>query len=949
MADHCNIEAEVLNFRSQSPSGSGRKDAMEGDHQLFQDTEPLYDTVVLDSYFDATQLETLDFVTQVVNGDDCIKGVRPHEITEYEEEVVLDTEDEGNCFAANGMSVYKTDRRRESQKGWSCQASYGSAGDTDLPQMLACDRPIDDEEPRESSQAKALNFVNHYLSLNNVDLSPGAQPRNAARKKVSPVSSKKGCQSLSKQIKARNQAGKVGTFEWIDDSKRTDACFGLGASRQRSENQKASHADSKGGSSTGNKCEEKSISLNEEVTSSPLSDLRISGYSPKKMSRIEQGSLMDFKNNSAKHPNEQLHEVQLVQEMDTFGIERNAPDMSDVGFSTQMAAEAMEALAYGLSTNSSAGDVHHCLQNLQTDSSTVVTKTKTHSKRPFPKGGCSNLEGVARTSKQRKSSVRKGTSSSSLKHKSNQELDNKLTIATKRKRSQSSAGRLNGMNTTHPNEHSAGKNPKPAKERKEEKGNNKNDRKEIENYGSLSMTFENILLGKQCFQGKPVAYQTESRMTEGTLGATKDGRENVGQMKNDIMNSGIVAFTYKRKRSRLGTEPSDMLDTGGKHTKLCCNQLIQGEAIAHQSDHSRTGGHLEETKDGPSNSRKGMNDIMKDSLITYKRKSLSNAKLSEVSNAEEKHAKFCCNIPEVARNNKSTQQNQRSLEVASLTSYLNLNAWMYPKGKRTLRKRPRHSNGANNQYTSFIAINRKGDYKKPFNKNLPKSSFLKELIRLGIPDPKPDSKWKDLRNRRDKAYVQVLFSQHLDDDIIKQQKKILGRLGISIASCSMNATHFIADKFVRTRNMLETIAVGKPVVNHLWLESCGQANCLIDEKNYILRDAKKEKEIGFSMPISLARASQHPLLKGRRILITPNIKPEKEMITSLVKAVHGQVVEKDQISALKIPENLLILTCKEDHAICLPFLNKGAAAYSSELLLNGIVIQKLEYERSCLF
>lgn len=61
--------------------------------------------------------------------------------------------------------------------------------------------------------------------------------------------------------------------------------------------------------------------------------------------------------------------------------------------------------------------------------------------------------------------------------------------------------------------------------------------------------------------------------------------------------------------------------------------------------------------------------------------------------------------------------------------------------------------------------------------------------------------------------------------------------------------------------MLEAIAAGKPVVTHLWLESCAQASCFVDEKRYILRDAKKEKEIGFSMPVSLARARQNPLLK----------------------------------------------------------------------------------------
>lgn len=61
--------------------------------------------------------------------------------------------------------------------------------------------------------------------------------------------------------------------------------------------------------------------------------------------------------------------------------------------------------------------------------------------------------------------------------------------------------------------------------------------------------------------------------------------------------------------------------------------------------------------------------------------------------------------------------------------------------------------------------------------------------------------------------------------------------------------------------MLEAIALGKPVVTHLWLEACAQANFVVDENKYILRDLKKEKEIGFSMSVSLARARQHPLLK----------------------------------------------------------------------------------------
>ncbi|KAG2330798.1 hypothetical protein Bca52824_001978 [Brassica carinata] len=204
-----------------------------------------------------------------------------------------------------------------------------------------------------------------------------------------------------------------------------------------------------------------------------------------------------------------------------------------------------------------------------------------------------------------------------------------------------------------------------------------------------------------------------------------------------------------------------------------------------------------------------------------------------------------------------------------------------------------------------------------------------------------------LRRRRNLAHVRVLFSHNLDDETIKQQKKIMGRLGISPAASSAESTHFIAERFCRTRNMLEAIALGKPVVTPLWLESCGQTRCLLDEKNYILKDSKKEKE-GFSMRTSLARAKQHPLLKGLKVCITPNVKPDRGMIAHLVKLTQGQVVEISEIIAAadrEIPDDLLILSCEEDGDLCLPFIDQGAEIYTAELLLNGIVIQKLEYAR----
>ncbi|KAG8653811.1 hypothetical protein MANES_05G068700v8 [Manihot esculenta] len=917
MADRCDAH-----FQSQSSPGWEQKDVGEGNHQLFQDTVPLDDTVALDSSLDETKLETLDFDTEVVDSPDHVKDVITHMVTEDEKEVVLDSESEGNCsseFASvtNWLSNVKEDRRPEARVVGSQKRQFGSP------------------------------FVQLEDSAETFDGSAGGtgtKPRDAVKRKMSPVSGIKGCQSLAKQIQSRTTFGKDGIFEWADSdhyggddffSKRMDAAFSQEGSRRRSvlRDQKAGHVYSKGSSSSENKCKEKFVNLDREVTSSPCSDSRTAVDCQKEINKMGQASKMILENNFVNNLNQHLPAVQLEQETDPCSIERNTPDVFDVGFSTQMAAEAMEALSYGLPSDSDAG-VYQYQQNLLVDSSIGVTKSCIHFKKPCLQKDA--LEGIARTSKQIKGSARKRSSSSSLKRSGYDKLDNELAVTKKRKRSKSLAGSSNGINTVDKNKCPTRKSPKPAKKCTEEEATGKNNTKGCENYGNLSKPFE------------PVVCQTGLRNAKGTMQATKDEPDNVGHRMNNGVQSSVV--TYKRKRSRLGPKPFGALRAGEKCAELCCEQLRKGGLFADKTVHWITGGELAETKDRPNNQWKRTSDIIKNGIVTYRRKnSLSSAKLSESLSAEGKHAKPCCNISDTVGKNELTQKEQGGLEMSSLLRFLKSNSWGCTKRKRTLRKRPSHSFGSSNQYISFMVIDAREGYKRSFNKNLPKSSLLKEIIRLGIPELKLDFSRRDLRKRKDTACVQVLFSQHLDDDIIRQQKKIMARLGISVASCSMDATHFIADKFVRTRNMLEAIAFGKPVVTHLWLESCGQASSLIDEKNYILRDVKKEKEIGFSMPVSLARASQHPLLENRRVLITPNIQPDKKMITSLVKAVHGQVVEETQISELKIPDDLLVLSCEEDHAICTPFLDKGAAVYSSELLLNGIVIQKLEYERHQLF
>ncbi|KAJ3693981.1 hypothetical protein LUZ60_009461 [Juncus effusus] len=241
---------------------------------------------------------------------------------------------------------------------------------------------------------------------------------------------------------------------------------------------------------------------------------------------------------------------------------------------------------------------------------------------------------------------------------------------------------------------------------------------------------------------------------------------------------------------------------------------------------------------------------------------------------------------------------------------------------------------------------------KSARKTLSRSSVCRELLGLERTEKQAVKKWKDLRVRKDLTGARVLFSNHLDDNVIKQQKKILGRLGVVEASTISEATHFIADKFVRTRNMLEAIAMGKYVVIPAWLERCNLSNQYVDEKSFVLRDLKKEKEIGFCMTSSIAVASDSPLLKGKRVVVTRNVKPSQEVVTSLVLASGGQPMERIGRSLTKeekVPDDVLVISCEEDYETCIPLLEKGGGIFSSELVLNGIIIQKLEFERHRLF
>ncbi|XP_020212878.1 uncharacterized protein LOC109797300 isoform X2 [Cajanus cajan] len=941
---------------SSPPGGYKVKDANEDDP--FRDTALFEDTLVLNSPFSETEVENLNLDTEIVEDSEPPDDITTGTMYKYEQEVVLDSEDEemnnrdtvtvakGFLETSPTVKIPSTLFQKRRSKPTSKQVDPNGttfvksaaghkgalvdAGNFDDHNHLYLPAPLNyvhSPEPGDSTQ-DALGFVDQYLSSSDVDLFQRIHCRKATRDKSPHVLNARGPLNLAKKIKARTSEEKE-PFNWVDSSqndkkagmsgKKIEASSNFGRYKQTYTRQKKSdRLQSQENCSTSNRCDEK----------------------------LGQGLRMETENNNSLKELD-VQSSAIKENVNVYSGVTHIEDTSDIGLDTQIAAEAMEALAVVPPSGCYFNDTHQT-GNAFDGYLSNLTENEAHMNfftyRQHP---ASTIKLNRKNAPSSRFSNR--TSSSSCMHTNKQEPN---PVSGKTKKLMKSKSTAEGQ---------------------------------FDNNTSSPICSRHVSLEEVCPLGEYVSFQSavvepknwnnESRQTR-----TKNQSSHRTVRNNNVKEKGTIK--QERKGNGLVADPMKL----GDRTK-CLNLPTNSCAVARKSrlnhqaqvspqlsvttSFSRTNSWVYAKRSRGKRKRSNVSinlDAPKVSCIDEKENNVFSARSPEDQADMDKssfpHAHPLCNASCVDNGRCLLQGNfvhpcsagdamkvenlhdthpllLEHVEISSIKSVEQLRSENPATGAAS--KGVNVSN-ANHTHTEH--------HKKPCDKTLPKTSAFKELIGLRAPQCTSDMMWKDLRHRRDMTDVRVLFSQHLDESVIKQQKKILTRLNISVAASSMEATHFIADKFTRTKNMLETMALGKLVVTPLWLESCGQVNCFIDEKNYILRDMKKEKEIGFSMPVSLARARQKPLLKGKKVYITPHSKPDKDVIASLVTAVHGQVVDESKACADmndNILDDLLILSCEDDYAVCHHFLKRGAAVYSSEVVLNGIVIQKLEFERHQLF
>ncbi|XP_022930259.1 uncharacterized protein LOC111436765 isoform X1 [Cucurbita moschata] len=773
-------------------------------------------------------------------------------------------------------------------------------GDMNIHELTACDGDqlaglsyVDSQEPGDLMQDNALDFVDKFLKNNSLEFDQGGGARKLdAIVQTKSVVSPKGQYNLAKIVNCMRTVGESRVFDW-DDNREDEG--GGDIFCRRKEEFFTEPRKSKGRRPDSN-CDIKgSLSIPNMKSRLFCSDSRIELSKGSENNETAREAKVKCKKNLCNKLDRQNDGDACRVESEDNDIEPNQQEIPDVGFDTQMAAEALETLFNDESINKLVNnEANQHLENSPKDSfggsPTGRSNTSSNTRKSLKKGRASSSGVVPRQSKK----INQKFSGNFMKA-----CENETVKMSRRNNKTDADGIIGNGNTGSVPSNVAKVSPVARRTRHSMTVNQSKKAKVASGECEQSVTKVGPLIKKRSADratGDPKAKRTKSReavskilVTKSKEGTKSDATSSIGQRRSCDMLAGQVSLSDELVGQTVIRRPRSC------STRKTRSSLGVISSLASNENLERAG--AEKSNDG--------NITIKDGCMVS---SVVKTTSDESPSKRRKPSDTVCSTPP---DNCRTPINAVSPVCMG------------------------------NEY-----------YKQSCKKSPFKPSLLKELRDLTATGLVSGPLSTESRRRKDMNDVQVLYSQHLDEYIIKQQKKTLTRLGIKVVSSMTEATHFIADKFIRTRNMLEAIALGKLVVTHQWIQSCGQARCFIDEKNYILRDAKKEKEFGFSMPGSLASARQHPLLEGRRVLITPNTKPGKDVISSLVKAVKGQAVERLGRSMLKddqIPDDLLILSCEEDYDMCMPFLEKGGAVYGSELLLNGIVTQKLEFERYRLF
>ena len=706
---------------------------------------------------------------------------------------------------------------------------------------------IDSQEPEEASQANALDFVDRFLKVNELEFDQKVDHGKTTKTKSSTISSAKGPQSLAKASNRKNTIGRSEIFDW-DDNREDEGGGEFFCQKKEkffdhkhhgrkssSEPRKTRHTNLKGSQGDEFRDKEEQLKIHNKIMSFVHSDSRLVRRDSKENGKLFQDDNMKIKKKLINELDKQLNAESSGGEFGATSAVMDMPDVLNVGFDTQMAAEAMEALFYGPSLNN--GDFHEASQGNNNSkgspnrkrNNVTCTEEDLFQNRAHPLA--SGV--VTRQSKKMKGiDARLSKKSSGYVHSKN--ARDQINVEPVKEKSKKIKSNSEECFVSRGSEN-LGKIPsKVSGKRKVEKTLERSHINEIEGCHGLATSHGLISVTKQVLQEElgtftPVACRTRRRMVVNQFERAEIASSDCGEEINNQKKAGPLKD--RRKKSRA----IDVSKVSGDKEKLSISGSsgsgnLQSDKPSHheRSDSMLTsisnGGNMDALRcpkrrthrnsainitysDGPPKpfvqqkaielsiprqTRSKSKARGTFSGFEMKRKVQSSSNTSLDQNSEAMLLKQSLDIPgtgDAMLNSSSVNLNRKRIprdpagdrvskhpegngdaDPSSPAEGRNRNAGLSETCKPPGSVCTTPVNSTPSNAASPVCMG--NEYVKQSCKKNLRASLLKEINDLTDTGPGRTSAIKDSRRRREISNLRVLFSQHLDDDIIKQQKKV---------------------------------------------------------------------------------------------------------------------------------------------------------------------------------
>lgn len=686
--------------------------------------------------------------------------------------------------------------------------------------LYETDGYVGSQEPGEVSQATAMNVVDKLLCDNDVGSCQDVDFGKVVGSNSPPVLSVKGAQRLAKWANYRNSVRELRTFDWVesladDDQGNTFGdkmrffCGHGGRVKVHSEILKPAYLGSKFGPGSADmsrkKCENISYT---NVTGLKFPETPNSGLVPQSLSEMGKTDIL-------KGADAQILAEPAEQQMED--ADAGVPEeMYDIGPNTQIAAEAMETLFHAFPLNRGQGEV----TNLETVNSmedskmcmplNVSTVTHVLLKERVPSTNDLDLKGKTMFRKRKLASNPSSSRSRSSRMKS------KVIEKTKLKRAKlEHEADLHGGGGANANELTRCPNQDKECDPADFKFVTEIDKSRISSTTQISSTTKRVVaVGGLPFSAMPVAPRTRqsksvkiSNWTK-TLSGYVKGFPMPMEASNPANKMGddrcIANKSRSRSSKRVGVHNSHnqvtkldkeiasyMEDTENQHKPNCKTSILKNGIYrlprcrrmhqitsAKSTNCSKPQNLCQTINIHPANSlqsstgeSKGYFNSFHEILSTVKRKkrSVSARKVSSVSGLRIISSVNSSSVKPFSE--KDFKEREPSISEVGVLIAPTIQVPLLEMAAVSL---------SNAQEKKVIA---KPDMASPVTKaqdtpklsrsqHIQKLSFVRELRRLETTEPATAWVLKDSRRRKDKSKIRVLFSNNLDEDVIKQQKKV---------------------------------------------------------------------------------------------------------------------------------------------------------------------------------